>query len=75
MKWYEVRVSTKREAYDAISDMIMSIGANGVVIDDPKGILEEITGADTPDYLYDYIEEDILSETYDDGIVTIRILP
>ncbi len=72
MKWYEVRVSTKREAYDAISDMIMSIGANGVVIDDPKGILEEITGADTPDYLYDYIEEDILSETYDDGIVTIK---
>lgn len=72
MKWYEVRVSAKREAYDAISDMIMSIGANGVVIDDPKGILEEITGVDVPDYFYDYIEEDILNKTYNNEMVTIK---
>ncbi len=72
MKWYEVRVSAKREAYDAISDMIMSIGANGVVIDDPKGILEEITSVDVPDYFYDYIEEDILKKTYNNEMVTIK---
>lgn len=72
MKWYEVRISTKREAYDAISDMIMSMGANGVVIDDPKGILREITSENVPSYLYDYIEKDILTKTSNDEVVIVK---
>lgn len=59
MTWYEVNVTAKKEACDAISYFIMSAGAKGVVIDDPKGILESITDTDAPCYLYDYIDENI----------------
>jgi len=72
MKWYEVRISAKREAYDAISDMMMSIGTNGVAMEDPAGILKEITCADDSGYLYDYIEEDILKNAYNDGMAVIK---
>jgi ribosomal protein L11 methyltransferase len=34
--WLEVAVTTSAEAVDAISEMLMQLGAGGVVIDDPR---------------------------------------
>ncbi|HHW47177.1 MAG TPA: 50S ribosomal protein L11 methyltransferase [Clostridiaceae bacterium] len=50
MKWTEVRIKTTGEAYDAISEMLTSIGAGGVVIEDPKDIRKEIEKPGTLDY-------------------------
>ncbi|NSW91314.1 MAG: 50S ribosomal protein L11 methyltransferase [Firmicutes bacterium] len=75
MKWYEVRLRTNREACDAVSDMLMSIGANGVAVDDVMDIIDGIAGTGKTDciYDYDYIEEEILRKAAaDDGTVTIK---
>ncbi len=38
MKWTEVKVTTKTESIEAISEILLSFGANGVAIEDPKDI-------------------------------------
>jgi ribosomal protein L11 methyltransferase len=50
MKWFEVRVKTTEEAYDAVSEMLMSIGAGGVAIEDPNDIKREISKPNSLDY-------------------------
>lgn len=53
MKWHEVKVRTTREACDAISDMLISMGAGGVSIEDPEEIREQISKAGSLDYADD----------------------
>lgn len=53
MKWIEVKIKTTEEAYDAISEMLTSIGAGGVAIEDPNEIRREIEKPDTLDYADD----------------------
>lgn len=42
VKWVSFSVKTSREASDAISDMLIGFGANGVSVSDPKDILDII---------------------------------
>jgi len=42
MKWNEIRIKTTEEAYDAISEMLISIGSGGVAIEDPNEVKREI---------------------------------
>ncbi len=50
MKWTEVRIKTTEEASDAVSEMLTSIGAGGVVIEDPNEIRRQIESPDSLDY-------------------------
>lgn len=50
MKWTEVRIKTTEEASDAVSDMLTSIGAGGVAIEDPNDIRRELENPNTLDY-------------------------
>jgi ribosomal protein L11 methyltransferase len=50
MKWTEVSIKTTEEASDAVSEMLTSIGAGGVVIEDPNEIRRQIESPDSLDY-------------------------
>jgi ribosomal protein L11 methyltransferase len=50
MKWTEVCIKTTEEAYDAVSEMLNSIGAGGVVIEDPNEIRRQIESPGSLDY-------------------------
>ena len=50
MKWTEVYIKTTEEASDAVSDMLTTIGAGGVVIEDPNEIRRQIESPDSLDY-------------------------
>ncbi len=50
MKWTEVTIKTTEEASDAVSEMLSSIGAGGVVIEDPNEIRRQIESPDSLDY-------------------------
>jgi ribosomal protein L11 methyltransferase len=66
MIWYEVRIKTTEEAYDAVTEMLTSIGAGGVAIEDPNDIISELSKPDT----LDYADDEFLS-SLEDG-VTIK---
>jgi ribosomal protein L11 methyltransferase len=66
MKWTEVRIITTEEAYDAVSDMLTSIGAGGVVIEDPNDIRRQI---ESPGSL-DYADEEFMNSLGED--VTVK---
>lgn len=66
MKWHELIIKTTEEAYDAISEMLMSIGAGGVAIEDPNDIRTEISKAGS----LDYADDEFLNSLGDD--VTIK---
>lgn len=53
MKWIEVVIRTTDEASDAVSEMLTSIGAGGVVIEDPNDIRRQIEDPNTLDYADD----------------------
>ena len=65
MKWLEIQITTTEEASDAISEMLTSIGAGGVVIEDPNDILARIN---SPDSL-DYADEEFLSSLGEDVVI------
>lgn len=65
MKWYEIRIQTTEEAYDAISEMLSSIGAGGVVIEDPNDILRQI---EAPGSL-DYADEEFMNSLGEDVVI------
>lgn len=71
MKWHEIKITTTREAYDAISDMLVSIGAGGVAIEDPYDIRQEIQKPNTLDYADDEfinnLGEDVIIKAYFPG--------
>lgn len=50
MKWTEVCIVTTEEASDAVSEMLTSIGAGGVVIEDPNEIRRQIESPGSLDY-------------------------
>ncbi len=50
MKWTEVIIKTTEEASDAVSEMLTSIGAGGVVIEDPNEIRRQIESPESLDY-------------------------
>lgn len=66
MKWTEVRIKTTEEAYDAVSEMLTSIGAGGVVIEDPNDIRRQI---ENPESL-DYADEEFMNSLGED--VTVK---
>ena len=65
MKWTEVRINTTEEAYDAVSEMLTSIGSGGVVIEDPNDIRRQV---ESPDSL-DYADDAFLSSLGEDVVV------
>jgi ribosomal protein L11 methyltransferase len=68
MKWYEVIINTTDEASDAISEMLTSIGAGGVAIEDPNDIRKELLKPGTLDYadqaFFDNLGEDVKIKAY-----------
>lgn len=66
MKWIEVRIITTEEASDAVSEMLTSIGAGGVAIEDPNEIRRQL---ENPNSL-DYADEDFMNSLTED--VTIK---
>lgn len=50
MKWTEVCIKTTEDASDAISEMLTTIGAGGVVIEDPNEIRRQIESPNSLDY-------------------------
>lgn len=68
MKWTEVRINTTEEAYDAVSEMLTSIGAGGVVIEDPNDIRKQVESPDSLDYADDAflssLGEDVVIKAY-----------
>lgn len=65
MKWTEVRIKTTEEASDAISDMLTSIGAGGVAIEDPNDIRRELEKPNT----LDYADEEFMNSLGTDVII------
>ena len=65
MKWYEIRINTTDEASDAVSEMLTSMGAGGVAIQDPFDIRKEIEKPNT----LDYADEDFLEALGEDVII------
>lgn len=65
MKWYEIRISTTDEASDAVSEMLTSMGAGGVAIQDPFDIKKEILKPNT----LDYADEEFLASLGEDVII------
>jgi ribosomal protein L11 methyltransferase len=51
MKWNEITITTSREASDAVCDMLTTLGAQGVTIEDPEDILSEFNNKDGLDYV------------------------
>lgn len=71
MKWTEIRIKTTEEAADAVSEMLTSIGAGGVAIEDPNDIRREIAKPNTLDYadeeFVNALGEDVLIKAYFPG--------
>jgi len=68
MKWIEITINTTEEAYDAISDMLTTIGAGGVAIEDPNDIRKEIEKPNSLDYVdevfLDALGQDVVIKAY-----------
>ncbi len=68
MIWHEIRIKTTEEAYDAITEMLTSIGAGGVAIEDPNDIIRELSKPDSLDYADDEflsgLEETVTIKAY-----------
>ena len=70
MKWTEIRIKTTEEACDAVSEMLTTIGAGGVVIEDPNEIRRHLESLDSPDYadqsILDPLGSDVTVKAYFD---------
>lgn len=67
MKWREIRIVTTNEAADAVSEMLDSFGAGGVLIEDPYEIRKEIEKVDHLDCVDDSLNqlgEDVTIKAY-----------
>lgn len=65
MKWIEIKIRTTEEAYDAVGEMLTSIGAGGVAIEDPNDIRREVAKPNT----LDYADDEFLSNLGEDVII------
>lgn len=50
MQWLEISISVDHDAVEAVAEMLMRYGANGVEIDDPRLMLERQTSVGDWDY-------------------------
>lgn len=68
MKWIQVRIKTTEEACDAVSEMLTSIGAGGVEIEDPNEIRRHMESLGSPDYadrsILDSLDSDVTVKAY-----------
>jgi len=68
MKWYEIIINTTNEASDAISEMLTTVGAGGVAIEDPLDIRNELAKPGTLDYadaeFLDKLGDDVVIKSY-----------
>lgn len=71
MDWVEVSIKTSAEAVEIAANILYESGANGVVIEDPRDILE----LERSDANWDYIDEDLLKRTVEDRVVIKGYLP
>ncbi len=78
MKWFEVIVTTTEEACDAVTEMLTTIGAGGVAIEDPNEIRREISRPDSLDYADDEflnsLGTDVTVKAYFNGSLNITEL-
>jgi ribosomal protein L11 methyltransferase len=67
MKWTEVKIITCGEASEAVSEMLVSLGAKGVAIEDPDDIKAQIfkTGS------LDYADNDFINNLGEDVIIKV----
>lgn len=67
MNWIEIKIKTKREAVDAVSNIFYEAGTKGVVIEDPKDYLQRSENSwdylDIPEYL-DIDSDDVIVTGY-----------
>jgi ribosomal protein L11 methyltransferase len=70
MEWLEITIKTTQEASDAISEMLTSLGAGGVAIEDPNDIIEEIS---KPGFL-GYTDNEFLDKLHK-GVVVKAYFP
>ncbi|MCX7923214.1 MAG: 50S ribosomal protein L11 methyltransferase [Clostridia bacterium] len=75
MKWIEIKIKTTEEASDAVAEMLTSIGAGGVAIEDPNDIRREIEKPNSIDYadeeFINSLGEDVLIKAYFPGTNSI----
>lgn len=75
MKWLEVKIKTTEEAYDAVTEMLTTVGAGGVAIEDPNEIRRELMKPGTLDYADDEfmnsLGEDVVIKAYFPGEMNI----
>lgn len=68
MKWYEITIKTEAQASEAVSEMLITLGANGVSIDDPDEIRKNIKNLASMDYIdkayIDSIQNSYLIKAY-----------
>ncbi len=64
MNWVEVLVKTKPENEDIVTDILYTIGANGLTIEDKRDI--DALKRNSSDW--DFIEEDVINTDYD-GVI------
>lgn len=65
MKWTEIKVKTTTEAVEAVSNIFYEVGAQGVVIEDPKDFIFQ----EKDELSWDYIEEEVFINGYEGAIV------
>lgn len=71
MDWVEVSIKTTAEALEIASNILYDAGAGGVVIEDPRDILD----LQRSDANWDYIDEDLLKHAVEDRVVVKGYLP
>lgn len=68
MKWIEIKIITTEEASDAVSEMLTSVGAGGVAIEDPNEIRRQLNSPDSLDYadtdFMNSLDEDVTIKAY-----------
>lgn len=66
MKWHEIMIKTTKEACDAVSEMLISAGSGGVIVEDPDETKKEALKA----VHLDYIDDKLLQEKGDE--ITVK---
>lgn len=68
MNWYEIKITTTSEASEAVPEMLMTLGAGGVAIEDPNDLREAIARQGSLDYagdeLLNSLGEDVIVKAY-----------
>jgi ribosomal protein L11 methyltransferase len=72
MKWTKVSIKTTAEACDAVSEMLMSLGAGGVVIEDPNEVRRQVESLESPEYADGNLIDSLPGGAMDAGKVTIK---